>query len=101
MFDSFRPLKLIVTELKRIAYCLEYFAAADARENGRMFTPRRKGWALEKDESEILGTDTEWIEQRKQELFELAMQKGYKLVEVAEEQPQQDEEWLKTNNYLP
>lgn len=101
MLDRFRPLALIAKELKRIAFCLEYFAAADAREHGRMFTPRRKGWAIEPDASELLGTDSEWIEKRKQELFELAMQKGYKLVEIAEEQPSEEEEWKKDHNYLP
>jgi len=101
MFDSFRPLKLIAVELRRIANALEYQVGAEARAHGRMYTPLRKGHLNTPDESEILGTDSEWIDQRKQELFELAMQRGYKLVEIAEEQPQEDEEWLKNNNYLP
>ena len=85
MFESLRPMLRIASELRRIAGALEYFAAVDARANGRMFIPsgtRQSG----KDESELLHTDDHQTVKTQADRIALFLQGGSRLLDQVEEE---------------
>ena len=82
LFKQFRPLLKIAAQLERIAGALEYFAQVDARANNRMFLPKKQGWRLNKDESELFHTDRTAIEARLASEEELMLERGYPELEA-------------------
>jgi hypothetical protein len=62
--------------LERIASALEYFAVQDARANRRMFIPGQKPKLGQKDESEIMHTNSSEIAQLREQQWQQFLESG-------------------------
>lgn len=82
MFSQLRPLLRIAVQLERIAGALDYFATVDAHENNRMYVPKKRGWRLNHDESELLHTNREAIEEQREIEEAVMLEQGYPVLEV-------------------
>lgn len=82
-FANIRPLLRIATALEDIAHALNYFAAADARANKRMYLTRPSKTRT-KDESELFHSDPATIARLRAEEELLIEQKGYSAIDNLE-----------------
>jgi hypothetical protein len=78
---SLRPIIRCAKALERIAHCLEYFALADARDNGRIFLLTRPQSSASADKSDLLHTNRDFVEANRREDEEIVVQQGYAALE--------------------
>lgn len=82
IFDENRA----VRALERIADALEYFALADARSGNRMFMPKHaQQWAGE-DQSDLLSTTKQAVQEAREEAHQVFLEGGYEALTESEEE---------------